>query len=232
LRLRVKFKKTNYLRYIGHLDLMRLFQRTLNLAEIPVKYSKGYNPLPRMSIATPLSLGIEGEEEYMEIDLVEEIDVSVFIDSMNKILPKDVQILDAIYSYGKESLAFMINHALYEISFENIGGLTYEDMEKVLDKWLNKDEILIKRLRKRGRRKIEVEENIIPLIKGVKLVEARDMISFEAILRVGEFGNLRVFDFMDAFLRDNDLEELDKDAVLYKRKALFIDGKNGLEKPF
>lgn len=232
MRLRVKFNKLRYLKYIGHLDLMRLFKRALSMEEIPVKYSKGFNPLPRLSIASPLSLGIEGEEEYMDLDLLEEVDIDKFIGGMNKILPRDIQILDAIYPAEKESIAFIINYALYEISFENMMELSYEDMENLIDRWLNKEEILIKRLRKKGKRKIEVEENIISLIKKIELIEAENRIILETLLKVGDFGNLRVFDFMEAFLRDNNFQELDKDRISYKRKSLYINIDNGFKKPF
>lgn len=211
---------------------MRLFQRSLNRAGIPVKYSKGFNPLPRFSIASPLSLGIEGEEEYLDMDLEEEVNIGDFIERMNRILPKDIQILEAIYPDEKESIAFIIDYGLYEISFENLRGLSYQDMEELLNSWLQGDEILIKRLRKKGKRKVEVEENIIPLIKKVDLKEVKDIITMEAILKIGEFGNLRVFDFMEAFLRDNQLNDLDKDSIAYKRKSLFIGRERGLEKPF
>lgn len=211
---------------------MRLFQRSLNRAGVPVKYSKGFNPLPRFAIASPLSLGIEGEEEYLDMDLEEAVEIDDFIGKMNRILPKDIQILDALYPEEKDSIAFMINYGLYEITFENIKGLSYEDLEKLLNDWLNSDEILIKRLRKRGKRKIEVEENIIPLIRKVSLKEAKDMIIMEALLKIGEFGNLRVFDFMEAFMRDNQMNDLDKDCIVYKRKSLFIGNEKSLEKPF
>lgn len=104
--LRVKFNKKNYLRYIGHLDLMRLFHRAFNKSGIKVKYSQGFNPQPKFSIGSPLSLGIESEEEYMDIDLEEKISEEKFIKSLNRVLPKDVQILDAKYMIKDRSLFF------------------------------------------------------------------------------------------------------------------------------
>lgn len=211
---------------------MRLFQRSFYRAEIPVKYSKGYNPLPRFSIASPLSLGIEGEEEYMDIDLLEEVEIDEFIYKMNKILPEDINIIDAIYVKPKESIAFLINYALYQVSFANNKKVHIDEMETIVDQWLSSDEILIRRLRKKGKRKVEVEENIIKLIKSIRIMEAGENIILEALLKVGENGNLRIFDFMHAFLRDNNFDDLDKDSISYKRSALYIKDKEGYKKPF
>ncbi len=232
MRLRVKFNKLNYLKYIGHLDLMRLFQRSLNLAQVTVKYTKGFNPTPRFAIANPLSLGIEGEEEYMDIELDEEIDRTDFQKKMNKILPPDVKILDSHYIDNKDSIAALITYGLYEISFENIKGLDFVTVEKLVDDWMDQDQILIKRLRKRKKRRIEVEEDIRDLIRKMEVKAVDEKIILEAILKIGEGGNLRPFDFMAAFLRDNEDLNLDQDSINYKRKELYIDKGDRLEKPF
>lgn len=106
--LRVRFNKKNYLRYIGHLDLMKLFQRNFSRVGIPIKYSEGFNPKPRLSIANPLSLGIESEEEYMDVDLEDKISVEEFIKKMNSALPKDVQIIDGKYLEKGDSISSLI----------------------------------------------------------------------------------------------------------------------------
>ncbi len=89
--LRVKFTKKGYLKYISHLDLMRLFERGFRRAQIPIKYSEGFNPQPKFSIANPLALGIESEEEYMDINLHERIPIDEFIERMNRELPDDIK---------------------------------------------------------------------------------------------------------------------------------------------
>ena len=95
--LRVKFTKESYLKYISHLDLMRLFNRTFRRADIPIKYTEGFNPQPKFSIANPLALGIESISEYMDIELEEEMPVEDFIEKMNKELPKQIRILEGKY---------------------------------------------------------------------------------------------------------------------------------------
>jgi radical SAM-linked protein len=65
----LRFSKRGLLKYTGHLDLLRLFQRTLRRTGLPVAYSQGFNPHILMSFALPLSLGMESERDYCEIIL-------------------------------------------------------------------------------------------------------------------------------------------------------------------
>lgn len=231
MKLRVKFNKRNYLKYISHLDLMRLFQRSFNRAEVPIKYSKGFNPQPRLSIASPLSLGIESEEEYMDIELLKEIDIDEFKNKMNKVLPKDVQIIDCIYPKDNNAIAAMISWALYEIRFETNLDLEIEEVQNRIDNWLNKDEILISRLRKRGRKKVLKEENIKSLIGSLEVLGIdKNEFVIKALLKTGEKGNLRPFDFIEVLNRDNDLDMIE-DSVYLKRIGLFIERNGDICRP-
>ena len=70
MKLRVKFSKTGHMKFIGHLDLMRFFQKAIRRSKIDIKYSEGFSPHQIMSFAAPLGLGIESFGEYMDIELV------------------------------------------------------------------------------------------------------------------------------------------------------------------
>ncbi len=210
---------------------MRLFQRSFNRAEIPVEYSKGFNPQPRFSIASPLSLGIESQEEYMDIELVEEIDIDDFKDKMNKVLPKDVQIIEAAYPKDKDAIAAMISWALYEIRFEISEDMEVEEVQQKIDTWLDRDEILISRLRKKRKKKVMQEENIRDSIGKLRCLGKEDgEIIVEALLKTGEQGNLRPFDFVEALNRDNDLHII-MDSISLKRLGLFIEKGKDIYRP-
>lgn len=231
MKLRVKFNKRNYLKYISHLDLMRLFQRSFNRAEIPVEYSKGFNPQPRFSIASPLSLGIESEEEYMDIELERKVSVEDFKDRMNKVLPKDVQIIEGIYPEDDRAIAAIIEWGLYEMAIKKNDTLDLGILNNRLKAWLEKDEILISRFRKKGRKKVMKEENIKPLIKTIEVKNIIDNeIIVEALIKTGDKGNLRPLDFIEALIRDNDLEEY-KDGISLKRLGLFMEEQGEIYKP-
>ncbi|MDR3295942.1 MAG: TIGR03936 family radical SAM-associated protein, partial [Clostridiales Family XIII bacterium] len=68
MRYLVKFKKTDNMIYISHLDMQRLFHRTMKRLQINLRYSSGFNPHPKLSFAQPLSLGHASTSEYLEFE--------------------------------------------------------------------------------------------------------------------------------------------------------------------
>ncbi len=87
MRMIVVFGKSYPARHIGHLDLMRTMQRALRKSGLPVRYSQGFNPHIKMSFASPLSVGIAGEKEIMDVSLASESGETVFRDALNRVLP-------------------------------------------------------------------------------------------------------------------------------------------------
>lgn len=228
--LRVAFNKTNYLKYIGHLDLMRLFHRSFNRAGVPIKYSEGFNPHPKFSIASPLSLGIESREEYMDID-IDYIPVDEFIKKVNDVLPKDIQITKGIYLEKEESIAALISWAFYEINFDIDEKKEKKEIEDIFTKWLSQDEIMITKLRKKGKKKTEKEENIKNLIGNLVVKEVKDKsIKVDALLKSGDKGNLKPMDFIEALNRDTFLN-IDMDSINLIRLGLYAEKDNNIYKP-
>ncbi len=227
--LRVKFCKKNYLKYISHLDLMRLFKRSFNKAGIPIKYSEGFNPQPKFSIGAPLSLGIESEEEYMDIEL-EHMPVDEFMEKMNQVLPQDIQIVSGKYLEGEDSLNSIIAWATYEIQFEIGNKIDKEELNETINKWILQEEIKITRTRKKKGKMVERETNIKPFIKDVIVKDIGEDISIKVLLRTGSNGNLNPTDFMMALNRDNELG-IDLDTIRIKRTGLYAEKGDQIYKP-
>lgn len=229
--LRVKFTKEDYLRYIGHLDLLRLFQRCFNRAGIELNYSQGFNPRPKFSIANPLSLGVESIGEYMDIDLLYQVPVDDFITKMNNVLPEGIKILEGLYPKDTKSISAILDLARYEIKCKTKRKITKEELSIIINSWLEKEEILISRLRKRKKSKITIEENIRFLIKEVQVISVDDYtIYIDALLSSSENGTLRPLDFIQAMDRDNNLE-IDIESVMLKRLGLYIEGIKEIYEP-
>lgn len=228
--LRVKFYKKNYLKYISHLDLLRLFQRSFNRADIPINYSQGFNPHPKFSIANPLALGMESEEEYMDIEL-DYMPEEEFIEKMNMILPKDVQIIKAEYIENEESVAALIAWAFYEIKFNLFDNISKENLQDIFNTWLSQDEIMITKIKKKGKKTTEKEQNIKSLIGNVVIKDINNNhVLLEVLLKSGSNGNLKPTDFMELFVRDNPIE-IDMDSITIKRLALYAEKNNNIYKP-
>ena len=95
MKIKAIFSKTGDIRFISHLDLMRLFSRALRRACLPVVITKGFSPHFKLSIKRALKLGIESENEEIDIDMAQKIEQNFFMESLNKNLPDGVRIKES-----------------------------------------------------------------------------------------------------------------------------------------
>ena len=214
------------------MDLVRLFHRSFNRSQVPIKYSEGFNPHPKFSIANPLSLGIESEGEYIDVELAKDIKIEDFISRTNKALPEDIQIIKAVEINNEQSISAIIDWAYYEIKFILNKENNIEDLSKDIEKWIKSDEVLITRLKKKGRNKVQIEVNIIPSIGNVvvKDKDENDFIVINTLLKTGENGNLKPMDFIEAMNRDLSLD-MDLESVMIKRLALYAEENGNIYNP-
>ena len=103
LNLRVKFKKVGRLQYISHLDLVRTMNKIVVRAKLPLWYTEGFNPKPKMVFAAPLSIGTESQTEFVDIRLSEYIEPELAVKALNENLTEEMQALEAYYPTVKLS---------------------------------------------------------------------------------------------------------------------------------
>ncbi len=227
MKILCKFTKLGYLKFISHLDLVDLFQRTLFQNKVDVKFSEGFNPHPRMSIAYPLPLGIESSSEYMEIYLNSKIDLKDFLIKMNERLPQGIKIVEAKYD-DDESISNKVKSVVYAFKLLN----TFYDKNKDIDlaKELNKinamDMVEIERKRKKGKRRIFVKENAKDYLNRLELKDG----AIYAYIKMSENGSLKpalVFDILNDYTNIT-MDELDIDL---ERVGLYQD-EEGLKEIF
>ena len=119
MRMMVVFEKGAPLRYIGHLDLMRTVQRALRRSHLPIKYSNGFNPHIRLSFAAPLSVGVIGLRELMEVPVDDGVTEEMFMNSMNAALPACLQVrFCRMVPDEFPALMSLVAGADYRITFE------------------------------------------------------------------------------------------------------------------
>lgn len=129
-----QFEKNEPVRYISHLDIMRLFQRCMRRADIPMAYTQGYHPHPVLSFAMPLALGYTSGAEFGEVTLAEEMDIKTFLCVINRSLPTGI-VVTAAKGMRDDSKALMpqVRASTYEAYFASAGSLR-EEAETLLDK--------------------------------------------------------------------------------------------------
>ncbi len=120
-RLRVRFSKTGDMRYLSHQELMTAFLRAIKRVSIPIAYSTGFHPHPKISFCPPLSTGVAGSNEFFDINLAELTEPKVFIESLSPGLPDGLKVLDAkMISSGEKSLNSFIDAYEYDVTGDNI----------------------------------------------------------------------------------------------------------------
>ena len=96
MKLRIRFTKHGAVRYIGHLDMQRYFQRANRRAGLKVVYSEGFSPHQRMSFAMPLSVGYESDAEYFDLEVETAASSEAVTDAMNREQAEGIEVTDCV----------------------------------------------------------------------------------------------------------------------------------------
>ncbi len=162
MKTRMKFTKGGPLKFIGHLDIMRYFQKAFRRAEIDVEYSKGYSPHQLMSFAAPLGVGLTSDGEYLDVQLLSTFDRETMIDKINEVMAKDIQIVDfKILSDNSKNAMSIVAGADYLVSLKDgYDFLSKEEFESKFNEFMNQDTIVALKKSK----KTETELDIKPFI--------------------------------------------------------------------
>lgn len=145
----VVYQKKEGARYLGHLDVMRAFIRTLRRAELPVKYSEGFNPHANLSFALPMGVGVTGMQELVKVVLTERVEPKEFISRFNAHAPGGLSVSDAAYHVPE----YEITKAEYEILLEG------ENLERLADA-LAAEHLPAEKKSKRQTKTIDLKEHI------------------------------------------------------------------------
>ena len=135
-RLQLKFTRGPEVRYISHLDLMRLWERALRRAGMPIAYSEGFNPRPRMALGSPLAVGVTSDGELLDLFLEQRISPYHLTTSISKELPDGISILEvAEMGLKVPSLQSRANQADYIVTITS--DKTPEQIQSAVDSFLD-----------------------------------------------------------------------------------------------
>ncbi|WP_212903941.1 TIGR03936 family radical SAM-associated protein [Clostridium polyendosporum] len=184
MRYLIKFTKEDQIKFISHLDLMRTIQRIIRRGNLPIEYSKGFNPHMSLSIANPLSVGVYSAGEYMDIVLTEELKEDEVRDRLNENSPQGIKFLEVkkVINIPNEkkvpqSMA-LIDAARYtiKIKYDNV-----ETVEKEIEELNKKDEWITTKKSKKGEKTL----NIKNMVKEMKYWVNDNVLIINAILSCG-----------------------------------------------
>lgn len=168
MRVRLRYDKRGKIRFLGHRDVARLWERVLRRAELAVAYTEGFSPRPRLSFGLALSTGYESDAEYLDVDLDDEraagLDVAALPDRLAPLLPAGIGCTGAVpVPPGADSLQEAVTSCAWRIE---VIGAPLAAVTAAVDAALAADALEVTRSRK-GR---EAVDDIRPAVLGVEVV--------------------------------------------------------------
>ncbi len=165
MKIRIKFRKQGAMKFIGHLDTMRYFQKIMRRADVDIRYSEGFSPHQIMSFAAPLGVGLLSNGEYVDIEVLSADDSRTMIRRMNDVMAEGMEVVSfrRLDDSAKSAMS-LVAAADYTLAFRP--GKEPEDMEgffRELDKFCGQEHIFIEKKTKKGFREMDLKPLIYEL---------------------------------------------------------------------
>ena len=160
MKARIKFRKYGVMKFIGHLDVMRFFQKVMRRADIPIAFSGGFSPHMIMSFANPLGVGVTRDGEYFDIELTEEIDMQAAVSRMNETVVEGIEIVNMvpISDDKKQTGMSIVAAADYLSSLKN--GEFPEDWKEKAEGFMSQPSISIVKKTKKSEKEVDIKPMI------------------------------------------------------------------------
>lgn len=231
--IRTKFKRGDEVKFISHLDLMKVFERAIRRARLPIAYSQGFNPHPNMVFGLPLSVGVTSEAEYGDFEITDEqMSVNEFMKRLNSQLPKGLEILAAKSRKSKENIMALIAASRYSVVVGVKSLCTEKDIKSSLNKYLAHQEIIVKKRTKSGIKDTNIRDMIFDLSFEFQPFGTFSIIKFSMLVSAGSKANLKpdlltesIFDFLKL---DYEIERIHREKLFIKAQDQLLDPMDGL----
>lgn len=225
MKLRIKFKKHGPVRFIGHLDIMRYFQKCIRRAGIDITYSTGFSPHQIMSFAAPLSVGLESNGEYMDIEVNS---VTSSTDMLQRFQSAGVPGIEVIsvkkLPDNAGNAMASVAAASYTVTFYDSFSINF-DLEKEIKRFYELPEIIVTKETKKNTMTIDLKPGIY------ELYATNNTISM--LVDASSSGNIKPKKLIEAFFEWLNIS-LPENALFIVREETFLnagDSENPLFKP-
>ena len=235
MKARIKFRKYGALRFIGHLDVMRFFQKVMRRADIPIAFTGGYSPHMIMSFASPLGIGLTSDGEYFDIELREPVPSEEAVRRMNEACTEGIEVISfrRIAEEKKMTGMTILAAADYLAYKRNVNACPQEapslsaDLKKSFSEFMAQKEIRVTKQTKRSEREVDIR----PLIYEWRFEENAIFLKLAA----GSRENLKpdlVMGSFAAWQESGGAETLSLRDLAYHRLEMYADAGKGAEHRF
>lgn len=222
IKYRFKFEKFGTIKFIGHLDVVIVFQRALKRADIPIAYSNGFNPHQLISFALPLSLGYTSIGEYGDFQLQTEENPEELKEKINNALPEGLIITELIkLKEGVKNTMASVCAASYDIYFDET--ISPEDIKNNLSSFINQNEILVMKKTKKNFKETDIKSDIL----GAEDISADGKGVLKVLVNAGSVKNLKPESVAEGFCIFIN-KEYNRYKTAFRRNEMYM--KNSEEK--
>ena len=224
MKIRIKFRKTGIMKFIGHLDVMRYFQKAIRRADVEICYSGGFSPHQIMSFAAPLGVGITSNGEYVDIEVHSTGTTAEMLERLNAVMAESFEIAE--YKLLPDTAANAMSSvaaADYTLTFRP----GYEPEEESAEEWFKKltaffdqPQVMVLKKTKKG----EKEMDLKPLIYDLGVIAGNDAAQSQLFMKIstGSASNIKPELLLDAYY-----EALGKErspfAFMVQREEVYAD---------
>lgn len=216
MKIRIKFTKQGPMKFIGHLDTMRYFQKVMRRAQVDIRYSEGFSPHQIMSFAAPLGVGLTSNGEYMDIEVLSTENSKTMMERMNRTMAEGTEILSyRLLEDSSKNAMSIVAAADYLLTFrENFKPQDLDGFFREFLEFCSRPQIMITKETKKGQREMDLK----PLI--YKAERQGDSVFLQ--VSAGSVNNIKPELVMEAFYRSRG-EEYPPFAMMIEREEVYAD---------
>lgn len=198
VKVRLKYSKNGPIKFIGHLDVMRYFQKAIRRAGLDIKYSEGYSPHQLMSFAQPLNVGATSDAEYVDMTFESITTVEDIQNRLNTTMNEGIKILDAAVLGDNDGKAMtIVAAAKYKVTFRDSAKPTF-DWQSELREYLSSEHLMATKKTKSGEKEIDMK----PLIFDYDIKDE----ALYILISAGSVNNLKASLIIDNFMKSKGIE--------------------------
>jgi len=231
--IRTKFRRSDEVKFISHLDLMKVFERAIRRARLPIAYSQGFNPHPGMVFGLPLSVGVTSDAEYGDFEVTDdELSINEFVQRLNAQLPQGLEILSAKARQSKLNIMSIIAASEYVVVVGTKSDCIDKDIKSSIHRYLAQNEIIVEKKTKSGIKDTNIRDMIFDLNFELQPCGTFNIIKVTMLVSAGSKANLKpdlLIESLFGFLNfDFEIDKIHRTKLFVKAQDQLLDPMDGL----
>ena len=227
MKIRIKFRKWGSMKFIGHLDMMRYFQKVMRRADVDIRYSEGFSPHQIMSFAAPLGVGITSDGEYFDIEVHSTKSSEEMIKDMNATMVEGVEITGyvALPDNAKPAMS-IVAAADYVLSYKEGYEVPFSVEEwksHVAELFTDKKSFTIIKKTKKSEREVDLK----PLVYAFDVIELEGKPAFYINVSTGSVDNIKPELLLASMYEKLGLEYNESAIAIHRKDVYAADEKSG-----